>query len=244
MKLISRIAALGAALAGIGQEPVMAQPLAERLRAICPAGHRIEFRFRDASLFVDLSLLSVDTLRRVHEAAGGSCPSAPLRGIRVLIGYQDNREVARQVEERGLPPHLLISERRDAIPMPSDVPSVPETRRYVPGGYVEDITSKVPGRSFAAGRWYQLQHDRLPDGSLPRPIIISCAGEPGNPPGRGCTVIYSYGPDLMVDYRFRLDRSDGPRGAWPTADGKISEPDDLVAFDRRVRAFIEELRLR
>jgi hypothetical protein len=210
--------------------------------SMCPPGHRVEFRYGATSLYVDLRWVSwITTGSLVYEKFGGVCPTVPVEGIGLFFGGARSGDIKQDFVDRGLPSWLQISSAL-RMPNPSLIPSAPETRIHLPtGGYVENITpagSIQPGKS--AFRQYKLQHPADIDGIEPPPITMGCSGNPDAITSSSCQTLYSYNSDFRVNYRFEK-RSWNPLHVRDNAVANFTEPQDLLAFDANVRAFVADL---
>jgi hypothetical protein len=233
-----------------GSYPAFAQskasssgPPSNHMRAICPPGHRVEFKFGSTSLYVDLKWVSaISTLSKVEAKFGGNCPSVPVEGIRLFFGGSRSSEVMKTVEERGLPYWLQLAPTTmfDREQAPKLIGSSPETRRYISnGGYVEDVTTlhSNPKNIDSSPRFYRIQPPVGSDGAIPAAIMMGCSGKPSS---RVCNTTYAFNTDIRVAYRFDLNRRLVSTLEHSQRRGLV-EPDDLLAIDAVVRTFIVEL---
>lgn len=224
----------------------------QELLATCPPGHRAEFVFGGTSLFVDLRLFSVPSLQQIWARTNRNCPTEPEHAQRGggLFFYL-GREIGRVKEERNIQfTQLHLGGSGVDLSERGEMPTDPLARRSFPdGSYVEDITEHAAawGVISIGSRAYRLQHAATPGRGLPPPIRMRCSDVPDRSAyvmHRTCSTTYRYGPDLGVRYEFAVSRGDPLRQPPGTPNASIAEPDGLLAFDARIRAWIDDLQRR
>ena len=210
----------------------------------CPSGHRIQFMFGSTSLYIDPHWLDGISLVRLMDQVGAECPKGPVeRSSRHEDSLFFNHSV---LDLAGVPsglgrPYLqfLVSK---AVSRPEPPPpTAPPQQLREPR--VDDVT-KLSSPNAGATRLYRLSYADDGSGSTTT-VDVMCAGKASQPAGRHCetkypTHVYRYGRDLTVRYTFKQNVLPPP-GEGKTAN-LMTDAEAVLAFDRRIRAWIDSLR--
>lgn len=216
------------------------------LSKLCPSGSLLELAFGSTVLFVDPRWLY--WLERPGGGSVSDCPVGPLKVREVVFRYPRFDEAHQFFLDRGLPPEIRFQDARavDHGFLPENIPTVPSRRVVVSGrGYVEDISEAFdPKRLLGVdARRYRLQHQWVDGTQRIDPILIVCSGKRDERhPGRVCSARYALNNDIVVVYSFRQDKGARPDWPWKTRTGSVSEPDDLIDLDARVREWVKTLK--
>ena len=213
----------------------------EELAGLCPRGHRVDFVFGRVSLFVDPRAMGFSGQSDIALLTGGTCPTSHVNDISLFFYYPDDPDAQRMFSDWHLPPHISIGDanRRLTGPAPSTIPVNERTRLTARGGgTVEDITGLMYGASDIRQRIYRLQHPVSADDAEPEPFVFACNGPQIT---RKCQTSYRYQSDLAISYEFNLSPFHWPHGMPSALAGPIAEPEELLAIDARVRAWVRFL---
>lgn len=190
-------------------------------------------------VYVDLRQLTGLYFDDTNSEHGDNCPTTPIAADRVSFDMTQAEQL-----DRGLPLILRIERLKPGrYAGPKIVRSSPNARReFADGGTIDDISEFSPNKP--TGKLYRLQNPSGSNDVVDPPFEIACAGEAGKGAGRNCHTTYTYQSEFIVYYDTRMDIRAIPGRRWPTTNGALLEPDGLVALDRRVREFIEDLKKR
>jgi hypothetical protein len=215
----------------------------------CSPGHRIEFVFPTATLYIDFRWLGSITKIILVEAYGAHCPTWPVK-----LNGLDFGAVWLPIDiHSGLGQKLIrlgVGSSAQRPPQPRDPQPVAPADCHPP--CVEDLTKSPPRKGvFGPGtpdplvRIYRLHHvaERGSDAS----VDIVCGGHPGhNAVGlRGCVTSPGYTfHGLSIGYDLSQTDLPMPEGMDITSTDSATEPGALLEFDTRLRAWISGLEQR
>ncbi len=210
----------------------------------CPPGHRIQFQAEGMSLYVDPHWLETYSLQQLAEHYRNSCPTEPVQVGQGLVNpLFFNRSI---IAAAGTPTNLGSSYLRLIIGFVSrreDKPFPGADGGPVQQPLIVDVTPRVLGRNNPrpGNRIYEL---RYPDDGTESSttVRVPCSG--GGPETRGkrsCFTVSSY--DAPYRYRgvlsvyYRISHS-------PSTETGMSEPEAILAFDMRVRAWVDRMMIK
>ena len=221
----------------------------------CPPGHRVEFVVGSLSLFVDPRWLDIATLASLSERFGSNCPSQPVT-ISALYFANSILDAANMPAKLGQPFLFFVVRNEAELPLGRmtklDHPDAPPLRRTAEP-YIEDITRiafTIPGFAIPARSPSELVYRLVYPGTghePPTSIEIVCGGDAsqsGQPgPDRNCftPIAYSYLAGLSVEYRFQQDHLPIIEPGRVAALGTMYEPEGVLIFDKRIRAWLDSL---
>jgi hypothetical protein len=201
------------------------------------AGRRIEFTFGATSLHIDPRWLDGTTVDLMNRFPYG-CPAVPVADISPISFNKAVLELANIPGGMGDP--FFFFQIGRAAPTPYDPP--PGTNR--PAQVSEPVVVEVKQSATALeySRVYDLHYPDNNDSSATI-VRVSCGGEAGKPAGRGCFTVYRYRyrRDLIINYKFRQDQLPIPRSDQASSPEGLTEPQGILIFDTRIRAWIDSL---
>jgi hypothetical protein len=210
------------------------------LPTLCPPGHRVELRYGSTSLYVDLNWLNGYSLHYIVDRIGSRCPTEPIDDL-PLYFRTSILDLAKAPDDLGRTFfHFFIKRASETRSKHS---SLFQTKPWVlqRGPGVTDITADVfrTVRPPPSSRVYLLRYPTESDGS-DTTIEISCGGD--ILPRRECflPIQYRFHRDLDIEYKFRQSALSIP-GISESAPGRLNEPEGVLEFDTRIRAWIESL---
>ena len=202
------------------------------------AGRRIEFTCGATSLHIDPRWLdgTVDLMKRFPYG----CPTVPVSDISPVAFNKALLQAANIPGGMGQP-YLFFHIARATTS--SDSSRTPATNR--PAAVKEPVVIELPRVANApeSMRVYELHYPDGDDGSATT-VRISCGGEAGQPAGRSCFTVYQYRyrRDLIINYLFQQDQLPIPGSGQASSSEGLTEPQGILIFDTRVRAWIDSLR--
>jgi hypothetical protein len=221
----------------------------QKLKELCPADHAVEFRIAEKSFFLPWKWVRRQQASRVVWAstAGAACPPGPVP-VGALYFRPPDAEIARA---RDL---SLFSLRFGVQQWTKDhslvIPTNPASRTAdASGAYLEDISDAWrasngnPAYVASDHRSYRLQQAAV-DGLQPAPARITCTTLDPKIGRRMCSGIYFEDDGWTVQYEFYPKQDglyQGKSNGLP--DGPV-EPDGLLAFDARIRAWLADLQIK
>jgi plasmid stabilization system protein ParE len=209
------------------------------LRA-CPPGHRVEFRYASTSLYIDLNWLDVISLVYIVERSGPNCPKQPILDL-PLFFRTSILELANVPDDLGRTFFFFVLE--GASKTRQMHPSLFQTRPWVlqnPPGITDITADAFPTvRPSPSSRVYLLRYLAESDGS-DTTVVVSCGGD--ILARRECflPIPYRFRRDLDINYKFRQSALPIP-GISEATPGGLNEPEGVLEFDIRIRAWIESL---
>lgn len=214
------------------------------MQAACGPDHQVTLVQGQALFRLEWRVLGGYLLREVGRRVEVACPTQPVDIDEFAFTSDLPTEARQELMARGLPRWLRLLSVNPDTPIDGQLPSAPETRRAVGGGYIENVTQQTAGRRPGSGSaYYRIQPGPAADGTQPSAFIASCGSEDFFARGRICEAAYFLrvaGVTLRVRYSYWLPSRDRPDPRWPD-DGDIMEPDGLLHRDALVRAFINQL---
>jgi hypothetical protein len=205
----------------------------------CPAGHRIEFAFPVATLYLDIHWLGSGTIIDLFNAYGINCPSSPVTAREVELG----ESVLRVLDlHNGLDVSRLYVSGNHSPPYRRR-PAPARSTEHHSGPWIEDDTNKGMLKAIPSLRSYRLYYPNA-SGGRDGTIQITCSGELGH---RACGTTDLYASSTFYDplyVTYHLSQSKLPAPAvselYPT--DPTTEPGALLQFNVRFHEWLETLK--